>query len=134
MVGEYPLLAYPLATSAHTSKSPLCPPNTDAGASIVALRMGAAGSLVGSATGGAVYHHVPAYQPVQEVDPTGCGNAYVGGMMASLLRGDTLVDAAAWGAAAASCMLEARGVPAQAPRLLHEVARRRQAWVREHVG
>ncbi len=94
--------------------------------------MSAEGSLLGKVdhhTDTTVIHHIPAYQPVEEVDPTGCGNAYVGGMMASLLNGDTLVEAGAWGAAAASCMLEARGVPGQTPRELHERGRQRQEWV-----
>lgn len=78
-----------------------------AGASIVALRMGAEGALIASHDVPAPVH-IPAAD-AQVVDVTGCGNAFNGGLLAALQRGHTLSDAGAWGAAAASCMAEAEG-------------------------
>ena len=48
------------------------------------------------------------------VDVTGCGNAFCGGFLASVLAGESTVEAAAWGSAAASLMAEAVGVPEEA--------------------
>ena len=94
--------------------------------------MGANGSLVGSTDDGALWR-VPAYAQARVVDPTGCGNAYMGGLMAGLLEGKALAHAAAWGAAAASCMLEAQGMPLDAPRLVHAQAAGRQHAVLQEV-
>lgn len=93
--------------------------------------MGEQGSLVGDHQ--AVWH-VPACLDARVVDPTGCGNAYLGAMMACLLDGQPLPYAAAWGAAAASCMLEAKGVPAEAPVALHAVAAQRQAALLPNIS
>ena len=98
--------------------------HADAGAACVALRMGAQGSLVGNAE--AVWQ-VPAYLDVKAVDPTGCGNAYLGALMACLVDEQPLPQAGAWGAAAASCMLEVQGLPSEAPAALHALAAERQA-------
>jgi sugar/nucleoside kinase (ribokinase family) len=79
----------------------------DAGASIVAIRMGPSGSLLASQAS-----PQPLYTPAaqaQILDVTGCGNVFNGALLAALQRGCPLVDAAAWGSAAAAFMAEAEG-------------------------
>ena len=48
---------------------------------------------------------------LQVVDPTGGGNAFLGGFAVGLARGKTLDEAAAWGNIAASFAIEQVGVP-----------------------
>lgn len=97
----------------------------DAGARIVALRMGASGSLVGTATG--EYYRVPAVPPAALVDVTGAGNAYCGGFIAGLGRNDEPGLAAARAAASASFAIEQIGVAHFDDEKLAE-AERRLAW------
>ena len=61
----------------------------DCGVHCLALRMGASGSLVGTAS---ELHHIPAAS-VQVVDETGAGNAYCGGFVVGYVEsgGDPLV-------------------------------------------
>jgi hypothetical protein len=103
----------------------------DAGAAICVLRMGAEGSLLAArspAGGGnesdssADVHMiaVPA-APANVRDVTGCGNAFNGGLLAALQRGETLCDAAAWGSAVAASMAEATGAPACGPQCPREL-------------
>lgn len=101
-----------------------------AGARNVALRMGAAGSLVGSA--GGEFYRVPAVPPAALVDVTGAGNAYCGGFIAGLGRGEELASAAARAAASASFAIEQIGVPRFDEEKLAE-ARRRFAWALERI-
>lgn len=56
---------------------------------------------------------VPAYyQDSQKVvDPTGGGNAFLGGLAVALARGQKLEDAAVWGSIAASFAIEQIGMP-----------------------
>jgi sugar/nucleoside kinase (ribokinase family) len=85
----------------------------DDGAPIVALRMGANGSLVGSSRAG--IQHVPAYPVDNLVDVTGAGNSYCGGFLVGLEgTGDPLV-AGQYGTVSASITLEQFGalVPIQ---------------------
>ncbi len=86
----------------------------DDGARVVALRLGAQGSLV---TDGVTLLEVPA-APAHAVDVTGGGNAYSGGFLAgyagaeqSGVAGDPLERAARCGAAAAALVLEQYGPP-----------------------
>jgi sugar/nucleoside kinase (ribokinase family) len=84
----------------------------DDGARVVALRLGAAGSLV---TDGTTLLEVPA-APAQVVDVTGGGNAYSGGFLAGYcgaagLEGEALERAARGGAAAAALVIEQYGPP-----------------------
>jgi sugar/nucleoside kinase (ribokinase family) len=96
-----------------------------AGARIVALRMGADGSLVGTAAG--EYYRVPAVPPLALVDVTGAGNAYCGGFIVGLGRNDELGWAAARAAASASFAIEQIGVAHFDDEKLAE-AERRLAW------
>lgn len=56
---------------------------------------------------------VPAYHQDSSkvVDPTGGGNTFLGGLGAALARGESLEEAALWGAVAASFAIEQVGVP-----------------------
>jgi len=97
----------------------------DAGARMVALRMGAAGSLIGTAAN--EFYRVPAVPPTAVVDVTGAGNAYCGGFIAGLGRGDEPGWAAARAAASASFAIEQIGVPRFDNEKLAE-AQRRLTW------
>jgi sugar/nucleoside kinase (ribokinase family) len=56
---------------------------------------------------------VPAYHqdPSKVVDPTGGGNAFLGGLAVALARGHSLEEAAIWGSVAASFAIEQVGMP-----------------------
>ena len=96
------------------------------GTPLVALRLGAAGSLVGTATGD--FYRIPAVPPAALVDVTGAGNAYCGGFLVGLGRGDQPAVAAARAAVSASFAIEQIGVPHFDAAKLAE-AERRLEWV-----
>ncbi len=79
------------------------------GAQGVALRMGKAGSLVADAQTDK-RHFIPIAPAQTVVDQTGAGNSYSGGLIAGLVQGYTLHEAAMMGAVAASFCLETFGV------------------------
>lgn len=81
----------------------------DLGATVVVVRLGAQGSLVASRRP-AIQIHLPAVE-VRVVDPVGAGNAYCGGFLAGWLQTGDLAQAGAWGAVAASFLVEQVGVP-----------------------
>lgn len=56
---------------------------------------------------------IPAYHrdSSRVIDPTGGGNAFLGGLSVALARGEKLEDAAAWGSVAASFAIEQVGMP-----------------------
>ncbi|KAM5348513.1 hypothetical protein ACJ41O_008337 [Fusarium nematophilum] len=68
---------------------------------------------------------IPAYHrdSSKVIDPTGGGNTFLGGLGIALARGETLEDAAIWGAVAASFAIEQVGVPT-----LARDADGREAW------
>jgi sugar/nucleoside kinase (ribokinase family) len=78
------------------------------GAPLVALRMGAAGSLLGSGDGR--MWRVPAV-PTTVVDVTGAGNAYCGGFLVALAAGHSPLEAALRAAVSASFEIEQFGMP-----------------------
>lgn len=84
------------------------------GAHKVALRMGAAGSIVADRASGE-RHYIPAVQLHSIVDQTGAGNTYCGGLFWGLSVGKSLREAGVAGAVSASFCLEQVGVldPAQ---------------------
>jgi sugar/nucleoside kinase (ribokinase family) len=94
----------------------------EAGASVVALRLGEQGSLVADARS-AVVAHVPAV-PVVVADPVGAGNAYCGGFLAGWVETGDVVEAGRRGAVAASFVVEQVGVPAVTAAVRAEAARR----------
>ena len=85
----------------------------DQGATMVALKLGAAGCMVSSAAGA---RHVAAY-PVQPVDATGAGDCYAGALLARLSAGDELPDAARAANVAAALSTQEYGAVAPLPRL-----------------
>lgn len=66
-----------------------------AGARVVALRRGPDGAVVHRADTGETWE-VPAVEGAAEVDPTGCGNAFCGGFLASWRAGEGLLEAGLW--------------------------------------
>jgi ribokinase len=99
------------------------------GAPIVAVRMGAHGSMVFTASGDSFA--VPAI-PTAVVDTTGAGNAYVGGFLIGLADGDDPAEAGARAAVSASFAIEQFGVPRFDERT-REIAETRLAWARERI-
>jgi 2-dehydro-3-deoxygluconokinase len=79
------------------------------GARVVALKLGAAGALVASAS----ERHRIAPFPCRPVDATGAGDTFGGAFVARLVAGDMLHDAARYAACAAA--LSTRGYGAVAP-------------------
>ena len=78
------------------------------GARAAALRMGPEGSLVASHRDGHPVH-IPAVR-VKVVDQTGAGNAFCGALLAGLVQGKSLHEAAAMGAVSASFCIEQQGI------------------------
>ncbi|HEX2281787.1 MAG TPA: PfkB family carbohydrate kinase [Thermomicrobiales bacterium] len=99
------------------------------GVPLVALRMGARGSLVATAEG--AVHAIPAV-PTNVVDTTGAGDAYCGGFLVALGRGLDAAEAGARAAVSASFAIEQFGVPAFDEQTRVE-AHRRLAWARERI-
>jgi sugar/nucleoside kinase (ribokinase family) len=99
------------------------------GVPVVALRMGARGSLVATA-GGEVYT-VPAV-PTNVVDTTGAGDAYCGGFLVALGTGVDVAEAGARAAVSASFAIEQFGVPMFDEQTCAE-AERRLAWAKERI-
>jgi sugar/nucleoside kinase (ribokinase family) len=92
------------------------------GPAIVALRQGAAGSLL--------YHRAsdrmlraPA-APARLVDVTGAGNAYCGGLLVGWVEHGALDMAAAYAAVSAALTIEQVGPPAVTPALMDDAQRR----------
>ncbi len=86
----------------------------EAGATVVALRLGAEGSLVADGRQGR-WARIPA-MPVEVVDPVGAGNAYCGGFLTGWAETGEVMEAGLRGAVAASFLLEQYGVPPAANR------------------
>lgn len=81
----------------------------DAGAPVVALRMGAQGALIGQ-QGLDYLIHVPPV-PVEVVDPVGAGNAFCGGFLVGWVEFGDLVEAGLRGAVSASFLVTQVGLP-----------------------
>lgn len=118
--------AHDVPEAARREPRRLTEPFLEAGAARVALRRGPLGAVVHDAASGACWS-VPAFPGTRVVDPTGCGNAFCGALLAALQAGEDLAEAAAAGCAAGSLMAEVDGMPA--PEELAAEARRRQAAV-----
>ncbi len=96
------------------------------GPSYVAVRAGDRGAFL-AGQGLETSFHVPAMS-VQVADPTGAGNAFAGGLCASLLAGQNPVMAACQATAAATLMLEVVGMPVFSP----VAAQRARAMAQRH--
>jgi cytidine kinase len=81
----------------------------DYGAKIVALRMGAKGSLIAESCSRSIVQ-IPAV-PVTPVDPVGAGNAYCGGFIVGWSETKNLITAGLYGAISASFLVERVGIP-----------------------
>ncbi len=99
------------------------------GAPLVAIRMGAKGSMVKASSGEGWL--LPAI-PTTIVDVTGAGNSYCAGFVTGLGDGLAPLEAALRGVVSASFALEQFGLPAWAERPSAE-AERRLKWARERV-
>lgn len=82
------------------------------GAGIVALKLGAEGAIVASAT----ERHRIAPFPCTAVDATGAGDTFGGAFVARLVAGDRLREAGRYAAAAAALSTEGYGAVAPIPR------------------
>lgn len=100
------------------------------GAPVVAIRMGARGSLVKTREG--EMWRLTAVPPTNLVDVTGAGNSYLGGFLTGLGDGLSPFEASLRAAVSASFALEQLGLPAWTTPPAAEVARR-LAWARENV-
>ena len=99
----------------------------DDGARVVALRLGAEGSLIGAVDRPGLIR-LPAVPAPQIVDQTGAGNTYCGGFLAGWLATGDALAAACYGGAAASFALEVTGVLDPSTASPAERDRRRQ-WL-----
>lgn len=103
------------------------------GAEVVALRMGAEGSLVATKSAPNPLY-IPAVPVETLVDVTGAGNTYCGAFLAGWVRTGSALQAGRWGAVAASFCLEGHGVIDLArPDLLSERDRRRY-WIERETS
>lgn len=78
----------------------------DFGIKTVIVTLGVRGALL-SADGS--IHKIPAYKPEKIVDPTGAGDAFIGGFLAELVKGKDALWCACVGSAVASLVVEAAG-------------------------
>lgn len=97
-----------------------------AGAEIIALRQGPAGTTVYRADSGETWH-IPAVETIV-IDPVGAGNAFCGGFLAGWVQTGELRTAGLYGVVSASFLVEQVGLPPV--EVLHSnEARRRLAVV-----
>ncbi len=99
------------------------------GVPVVAIRMGASGSLVKTRDGGAWM--LPAV-PTEIIDVTGAGNSYCGGFMTGLGDGLSALESGLRATVSASFALEQIGLP-QWDEIPVDEAAKRLAWARERV-
>ncbi|MEM3874896.1 MAG: PfkB family carbohydrate kinase [Candidatus Bathyarchaeia archaeon] len=78
----------------------------DLGVEIVIVTMGMKGAVL--SMGGAAYE-IPVYTPNKLVDPTGAGDAFIGGFLAEYVRGKEALWCACVGSAVASTVVEGVG-------------------------
>jgi sugar/nucleoside kinase (ribokinase family) len=76
------------------------------GVRIVIITLGSNGAAVSVED---TIHNVPAYKPERLVDPTGAGDAFVGGFLAEYVRGEDCSWCSCVGAAVASLVVEGIG-------------------------
>ncbi|MCP4422475.1 MAG: hypothetical protein GY805_38180 [Chloroflexi bacterium] len=117
------------ALTGHANPETICDTLLDWGAPLVALRMGAKGSLVKTKNGEG--WRLPAV-PTEIVDMTGAGNSYCGGFLTGLGDGLSILEASLRGVVSASFALEQFGLPSWVERPTIE-ANRRLHWARERV-
>jgi sugar/nucleoside kinase (ribokinase family) len=100
----------------------------EAGPKIVAIKLGADGSLIHDARVGSIVH-VPAYPMTSVVDTTGAGDSYCGAFMAAYLDAPhDLIGAARVGAVAASFTISGYGVDPLFEATSEQLKRRLENW------
>jgi len=130
------------AQSLYASKAPLSSEKTglcadlvrrlhQAGARMVALRLGPEGALVSGGRTGRAWH-IPAF-PTTVVDPTGADNAFSGAFLVGIVKTGDPLTAGLWGSVAASLIIERVGLPGRIDAALRLEARRRVQALRPHV-
>lgn len=78
----------------------------DCGVKIVIVTLGSAGVLISSEDG---LRRVPACTPTKLVDPTGAGDAFMGGFLGEYVSGSSILRCACVGSASASFVVEGVG-------------------------
>jgi sugar/nucleoside kinase (ribokinase family) len=76
------------------------------GIGIIIVTLGVEGAIVSVDS---AQHAVPAYEPVKLVDPTGAGDAFIGGFLAEYAQGEDCAWSSYVGSAAASTVIEGIG-------------------------
>jgi len=78
----------------------------DHGVEVVIVTLGMKGVIVSAETG---LYNIPACKPEKVVDPTGSGDAFMGGFLVEYINGANYLRCACVGSAAASLVVEAAG-------------------------
>lgn len=78
----------------------------DCGVGIVIVTLGSEGAVVSAGEGN---YNIPAIKPSKLVDPTGAGDAFVGGFLAEYINDENILRCACVGAAASSFVVEGIG-------------------------
>jgi sugar/nucleoside kinase (ribokinase family) len=90
----------------------------DMGVREVIITLGSRGSVIYS---NGVFHHIPAYQPADIVDATGCGDTYMAGYLLQKVKGESIQRAGEYGAAMATLKISASGPFAGTPQEVEKV-------------
>jgi sugar/nucleoside kinase (ribokinase family) len=78
----------------------------DCGVGTVIVTLGSEGAVLSTED---AYYSIPACKPAKLVDPTGAGDAFIGGFLAEYVNGENLLRCACVGSAAASFVVEGIG-------------------------
>jgi sugar/nucleoside kinase (ribokinase family) len=78
----------------------------DRGVRIVIVTLGSEGAVIST---GESHYDVPAIKPTKLVDPTGAGDAFIGGFLAEYVNDESILRCACVGAASASFVVEGIG-------------------------
>ncbi|MCE7043251.1 PfkB family carbohydrate kinase [Dyadobacter sp. CY312] len=84
----------------------------------VIITLGSRGSVI--YTNG-VFHHIPAYQPADIVDATGCGDTYMAGYLLQKVKGESIQRAGEFGAAMATLKIASSGPFSRTPQEVENV-------------
>lgn len=103
----------------------------EAGATVVALRLGAQGALLAQ-QGRKELVHVPPVE-VEVVDPIGAGNAFCGGFLVGWVETGDLIEAGLRGAVSASFLVTQVGMPRVPITTAREMANERLKQLRDRV-
>lgn len=96
----------------------------DLGVREVIITLGSKGSLVYTDN---QFYAIPAFEPTAVVDATGCGDTYMAGYLLKKVKGATVLEAGAFGAAMATLKIESSGPFSGTPETVAEVLKNRRA-------